>query len=172
MKKITINTRLLLSNTFYSAVEIGGTIYWVGPISNLDELCTNGVDIFIPSSIEGYSLEYAQMHWQKIFAQSELVNEGIPVISLDNWPDEWAKEIAANEGYCSNESWPFRKGFEKAYSVSPNKYTDKDIEKAISLSRGAKNAFLVPYTIEEIFEKINKVSTIEIDEKFNIIQYD
>jgi hypothetical protein len=83
----------------------------------------------------------------EIVAQSEPILEGIPVIVLD--------------------------------SSSPNQYTKEDIIKAYKLSRkslvGMSNGTVSCniddlLSLEEIFEKLNLISVIEVDKQFNIIK--
>lgn len=58
-------------------------------------------------------------------------------------------------------------------------FTQKDIEKAIELARenqiGYDEGYPVIYyenDLEEIFEQINTISIIEVDEQFNILNYE
>jgi hypothetical protein len=114
-----------------------------------------------------------------IVAQSQPKLEGIPVISLDSYVKKFKKEY--NSG---NNSGIFTKGIEIGieigYNSNPNQYTQKDIEKVIKLARqqtttnmgGGFYEYEETYSNEEIFEEINFISVIEVDDNFQILNYE
>lgn len=73
------------------------------------------------------------------------------------------------------------KGVLIGYKSNPNQYTQKDIEKAIELIKNSafvdaidwdKHVVSFEESNEKIFEQINSISVIEVDEQFNIISYE
>lgn len=104
-------------------------------------------------------------------AQSQPKLEGIPVISLDSYVEKLAyKYYNSNEHYKVADSFHYING----YKANPNSSTQKDIKKAIELARIEIRNGINSYelTNEQILQKINEISIIEIDEQFNIISYE
>lgn len=142
MKQITNNTLLKQVDTTYQPIEIDGVIYWVGKVRHMTEYVTNGRDIFKPSDLPEYSVEYAQRYWQKIVAQSQPKLDGVTVVNLRTYIDDGQYTLSDIE-----------RVIELAQMVKA--YGDYK-----------------PLTKEEILEQINSISIIEVDELFKVISYD
>jgi hypothetical protein len=173
MKQITNTTILKQGYKTYQPVEVDGVIYWVDEIDYTTEYVTNGKKVFKLSDFPEYSTEYIENYWQKIIAQSQPRLEGIPVVSLDSYVERLAKEKTRNLAYSgvtaerSAEIFIWTHG----YNANPNHYTQKDIERAIELTK--KQTWEDQrFDQEEIIEQINSISVIEVDEQFNILSYE
>jgi hypothetical protein len=179
MKTITNKTILKQGDNTYIPVEVDGVIYWVGDAEGWSstKICYNN-DGAIGQPINRES--------KLIVAQSQPKLEGVPIISLDSYVERISNIKHPDEstpGWLDTFSYLERKGFINGYKSNPNQYTQKDIDKAIELaqqqywdirgfSSNTEGDWSFKYTEEEIFDQINSISVIEVNEQFNIINYE
>lgn len=162
MKKITNKTIIRQVDKIYQPVEIDGVIYWT--TNNKEGYIGYFYDRMM-KSIHTNNNVYSDY----IVAQSQPKLEGIPVVSFDKFVIS----------YCHGESIGGKCIYPKCkYDCSSHtetidiSYTQQDIEKAILLGRRQGSCVGTIYTNEEILEQINSISLIEVDEQFNIINYE
>lgn len=128
----------------------------------------------------------------QIVAQSQPRIEGIPVVSLDSYVNELTKLdlihlikiVQKSEDYKSVMGINLENTLKRLlsnYKSNPNQYTQKDIDKAIELSKeqpyfnkngnrlSGEGYFL---STEEILEQISQIEIIHIDGQFNILSYE
>jgi len=158
MKQITKNTILRQNDKTYQPVEVDGVICWIDKSTLADE----------------------------IVVQSQPKLEGVPVISLLDY-QEVMENIIITESLTSDDIISLR--IPQLFKLTKeNQYTQKDIDKAITMSKIAKtpdglidiDAWISSgyegaepaYTEEEILEQINQISVIEVDDQFNIVSYE
>jgi len=185
MKQITNKTILKQGDKTYQPVEVEGVVYWVdNKPSKKGQKCYDKSDNTI------FEKEYDSLphpltndnpvnenDYLPIVSQSQLKLVGIPFISLDlyieNLADNCVKNHSSNR--TLNEDGWMSTGFVYGYNSNPNHYTQKDIEKAIELARERIPHPDFDYVYEEdqeILEQINSISTIEVDQQFDIISYE
>jgi hypothetical protein len=122
---------------------------------------------------------------KKYVAQSTLMVKNLPIISLDSYSDKLKKGLSefSKISLETKESFWIGKaaGFGEAlqiYNSNQNTWTDQDIVRAVNLARKGKikqaweHYVDYDYSIEEILKQINSISVIEVDEQFNIINYE
>lgn len=180
MKKITLNTKLTQNNNIFFAIEVDGIIYWIDEVKRnswhisptYEKGIKNGVEtiFFDESYFEGYGHDFFGS--KSIVAQSQPKLEGVPIISLDNYIQRLANLFAVRSGCEYREDLVrISKGVIHGYKSTPNQYTQKDIEKALSLAfMASQDGYDI--TTKEILEQINQISEIIVDEQFNIISYE
>jgi hypothetical protein len=168
MKKLTNKTILKQGDKTYQPIEIERLIYWVSEVQSPDDLVTNGRDIFKPSDLPEYSMEYAQRYWQKLIAQSQPKLDGIPVVSLNENILSDIETITSWDSFKDHPIGKAGKKIEKWFKSNPNQYTQEDIERAVDL---AQEGFGERYTATEIIEELNSIQFIEVDGNFNFIGY-
>lgn len=159
MKQITNKTILKQGDKVYYPVKVDGVIYW-GKKSN-----------------EDWFNFYREDEYWFFVAQSQLKIEGFPVIGLDSYIEKLKKGISEFSKLANDKKDPFwtgkAAGFGEAlqiYKSNPNQYTLSDIEKAIDYAANPQKILI--NTKEEILEQINSISTINVDDNFNIINYE
>jgi hypothetical protein len=183
MKQITNKTIIKQGDKTYQPIEVDGVVYWTSK-----EVLDSGY-VFTPNILiekiickypnsssfmvetTGENSPYYVEFLSQIVAQSQLKLEGVPVISLDNY----AKKLATKKGlriYDYDGHY-----FMKGYNSNHNQYTQKDIEKAIDLTRKeikqvVDGVNIIGFTNEQIYEQINSISVIEVDDEFNILSYE
>jgi len=191
MKQITKNTILRQNNKTYQPVEVDGVIYWTDfELPKDRQICITfhketklamvDKDGFYEEDLDRYA--YSPL---RIIAQSKIADGWklaiFPIISLNE------DIIAAKNAEClkgvfsEEENYQLRRSyFLKGFNSNPNQYTQKDIEKAIELSRQKHDTgmgtiasgysdMIDTYTKEEILEQINQISVIEVNHNFEII---
>jgi hypothetical protein len=139
----------------YQPAEIDGVIYWetkdFNPIGAAFYIYTNSDK----TKEINWKKDGAVINETKIVAQSQPHLEGIPVVSLDSY---WSNK--------SNLSYHLA-------NPCPNQYTQKDIEKAILFWETYEgNSIFKEDVLVELFNHINSISVIEVDEQFNILSYE
>jgi hypothetical protein len=188
MKQITNKTILNQGDKTYQPIEVNGVIYWVDKEAEIKEY---DAVIVLEELIIDRANDRTNYHKDKfklVVAQSQSKLDGIPVVSLDSYIDKQ-----------KNDSWTvvssmfpkliftlFSRIFKDGYESNPNQYTQADIEKAIELAEtsgsvemGFDRSYntLADYnkhvkTKEQILEEINSISVIEVDEDFNVINFE
>ncbi len=148
MKQITKNTILKQGDETYQPIEVDGVIYWVNKdgVKEWSDWSYNP-NTPTPRQVFYRVTEYFMPHGDKVVAQSQPKLKGIPVISL--WETCWNKNA--------------------------NQYTQKDIHRAIVLARAGVleyDGYYFNNEMEQIFQQINSISVIEINQQFNIISYE
>ena len=207
MKQITNNTKLIIESTniVYNAVIVNGVIYWIDKkeILNNSWYENNGV-LFLSDPVynDGNNPNNSNPRVTNfnrcIIAQSENILDGVPVISLKpKTKEEFAAFFIEKANHIINnigggEKWNryqlkdeildmflnVSDVVQKDYILtSENQYSQKDIEKAIKLSKtetrvGTHTVFEINRTNEQIIEQLNQISVIKVDDKFNIISYE
>jgi hypothetical protein len=145
MKQITIKTILKQGDKIYQPIESNKIIYWVDGV-----VASSGI---VAQSKSG------------IFKKT-------PVIDLYNYIEKLAEDFSKQYTDSHNYIRPFIKG----YKANKNQYTQKDIENAIKLGKLKEElesgVFIKKYTNKQILEILNSISIIEVDEQFNIINYE
>jgi hypothetical protein len=134
-----------------------------------------GNKTYQPIEVDGVIYWYEEDDFKKHYpkAQSQYKFEGVPIINLDEtWCHHWINKATPTHKV---DAYSFKLG----YKLNPNKYTQKDIEKAISFgfdkgftsnsNNHLKNTLL---SKDEFIEQINSISVIEVDESFNVISYE
>jgi hypothetical protein len=180
MKQITKNTIFKQGDKIYQLVEVDGVIYWVDKKSEIEKYwynsSTNQIDDTKGLSTIQKNINNKNFwnHCWKIIAQSQPKLEEIPVISFDSYVEKLFKpEPDDYEGY--------KNGWINGYKSNPNNYTQKDIERAIELARQGlvgHGDLTVSCKLDDlldnvdIIDQINQISSIEVDQEFNIISYD
>jgi hypothetical protein len=165
MKQITNKTALKQGDKTYQPIEVDGVIYWVDKEAKIEK-----GKFFITKE----NIVHNNTGWNYgdvvIVAQSQHKLDGIPVVSLDSYADSkyyqlhwWKKNLDFKETEVDTLE---KKSFGKGFKSNPNQYTQADIDKAMSWARDRIESN------EEILEKINSISVIEVDENFNVIGYD
>jgi hypothetical protein len=185
MKIITKNTLLRCGDKTYPPIEVKGVIYWEK--SHVKQ----GDYVFSHITKEIMQTNQATCIWfnNKIVAQLQPILEGVPVISLDSYVEKLKKEYNTGEN-TDVFTKGVEVGIEIGYKSNPNQYTQKDIGKAIELARDIIDGkdkldleSIIGLTeicthnwevknVDKIFEQINSISVIEVDEQFNIISYE
>jgi len=172
MKHITKETILIQGEKEFKPAEIDGVVYWMdryitGFESNIWVVNTLSKRVWLWENTMALSKNNAPI---KIVAQSRLKLEHLPVIDLK-----------------SNNNKLIIEG---EYPIDLNAYTEKDIRKALDLARGNDFICLADgkdklchcrkdnecqhrhyKTNEEIISEVNKVESIEVDESFEIINF-
>jgi hypothetical protein len=145
MKQITNKTILKQGDKTYQPIEFGGMITWC------DE-------------------------HEGTLAQSEPKLTDIPVVSLDSYSymiaQSWEETFNSafydskiNVGNIAKDCVLF------GFNSNPNQYTQADIERALSLAfLASQDGYDI--TTKEILEQINSISVIEVDEDFNVINFE
>ncbi len=173
MKQITNKTILKQGDKTYQPIGIDGVIYWVGTVRHMTEYVTNGTEIFKPSDLPEYSVEYAKRYWQKIVTQSESKLDGIPVVSLDSYLDLRFKNETTTWSWGESGPRTPKEFYKMGFKSNPNKYTQADIEKAYKLGYEDRDSDIgFGSNLNYAIEQSNSISVIEVDEKFNVISYD
>jgi hypothetical protein len=153
MKKITKDTVLKQGNKVYSSVVISDIFYWVDKEAIIDANTWFSTPVGVYKSKTSMQNKSTDSLVHKIVAQSQPILDikEIPVIDL----------VANNARLIIEGEDPFELHL----------YTQEDIERALSL------AFLAvqeDYDIstKEIINQIDSISVIEVDEYFNIVDYE
>ena len=173
MKKITNKTILKQVDHVYQPIEIEGTIYWIDPKLEIKEVYPQIVveqrtlttkDYFLMQLDTIHDIDRSCQYC--IVAQSDFKIKDIPVVNLDIYVEKLSSLSKAVD--CND--------WENGYNSNPNQYTEQDIKKAIQLSRDhywyEEDSIIFEYGEIEIFEQINTISLIDVDEQFNIISYE
>jgi hypothetical protein len=185
MKTITNKTILKQGDKEYQPMKVDGVIYWVDKnpkgFSKGEWMYNepNNDTLIYQFSYDIHPYEIGN----KIVAQSQLKLEGIPVISLDSYVEKLAwvstekifPEINDEDStQVEIDKWNAKwEGFIDGYKSNPNQYTKADIEKALFLKAGFDNKGYTKYmTNEEIFEQINSISVIEVNDNWEVISYE
>jgi len=179
MKHITKETILIQGEKEFKPVEVDGIIYWVdeealksgfwiAPIYK--DAVKAGVELkyFDSTYFEGYGYDFTGHSFVVAKSQHNLVE--IPLIDLQ-----------------ANNT---RLIMEGEYPIDLNAYTEKDISKALDLARGNDFICLADgkeklchcrkdnecqhrhyKTNEEIISEVSKVESIEVDDNFEIIDF-
>jgi hypothetical protein len=197
MKQITNKTILKQGNNTYQPVEVDGVIYWVDKKGDFPykpfigayiiEWADKSINLVnlsnsIPNSRRAIS--------NRIIAQSTPKIEGIPVISLDSYVERLVQVIDHNL-VTDREISIVTCGVIEGYNLNPNQYTKADIEKAIKLARNitdGKDIFSTEdisgctevctygwknkLTDEQIFEEINSISLITVNNNWEVISHE
>jgi hypothetical protein len=161
MKQITNKTILKQGDKTFHPLEIDSVIYWIDKSTLADEMV----------------------------AQSKPIH-GVPVVSLDSYVNELTKLdlihlikiVQKSEDYKSVMGINLENTLKRLlsnYKSNQNHYNQKDIDRVVTLAR--------EYTLTEkfgdttvdfdlleqqIFNQINSISVIEVDEQFNVISYE
>ena len=183
MKQITNKTILKQGDKEYQPVEVDGVIYWVDektePISGRYGMSSNPHN---KQWFKSLGLDDGRGAYL-IVAQSQPKLEEIPVISLDSYIEKLAwvstekifPEINDEDStQIEIDKWNARwEGFIDGHKSNPNQYTKADIEKALFLKAGFDNKGYTKYmTNEEIFEQINSISVIEVNDNWEVISHE
>jgi hypothetical protein len=182
MKTITNKTILKQADKEYQprfVMPHGKTIYWIDFSKNV-----LGSD----AGTYVWSVRYAKpiifgehensylKECFKIVAQSQPKLEGIPVVSLGGYVEKLKNGISEFTKLSRNEQdryWTGKAaGFGEALqlfksNLNPNQYTQKDIQFVINLVKHPLN-----YSNEQIFEQINFISVIEVNDNWEVISYE
>lgn len=183
MKQITKNTILKQGDKTFQPVEVEGVIYWTtGTQPTFDDAHSLKPCYYI---FKGEIIKREYSHHKEsstIIAQSQPKLEGVPVISLDSYVENSVNLEFKEEFEIAQDAMPaiwydLKLKIIKNYKSNSNQYTQKDIEKAIELARktdfvGVGGDIGYSFFKSEIFQQINSISIIEIDEQFNIISYE
>lgn len=191
MKQITNKTILKQGNNTFQPVEVDGVVYWTdGKLpKDRDISITFHKDTGLPMvDKEGFyeeDLSYYAYPPKRIVAQSKIAGgwklARFPFVRLGSYIERLANEYAPVEmddydgkhsEYDINKS--IRNGVEFGYRSNTNQYTKEDIDKAINMAwlLGQNVNQNLTDTIDLIFEQINSISVIEVDDKFNVISYE
>jgi len=175
MKKITNKTILKQGDKTYHPIEVDKVIYWyedkqIPNAGYVKSICLGEIQSNIDYGVKLGDKQYVSPFvnkvgecygCRKIVAQSQPKLEGIPVISLDSYIGKIGKAV------------------EELMEIFNSMYTQKDIEKAIGLSREytlteryGDTTVDFDYLESQIIDHINSISVIEVDENFNIISYE
>lgn len=175
MKQITKNTILKQGDKIFQPVEVDGVVYWVTEKTTdiTDGYFYHPKNVIFPVTEIYKRGPISSGLMNKIVAQSSPHLEGIPVISLGSYVEnsvnlEFKEEFEIAQDVMPAIWYDLKLKIIKNYKSNPNQYTQKDIEKVIELS-GLSGGY--PYSKKEIFEKINSISVIEVDEFFCIKDY-
>jgi hypothetical protein len=159
MKKITKDTVLKQGNKVYSSVVISDIFYWVDKEAIIDANTWFSTPVGVYKSKTSMQNKSTDSLVHKIVAQSQPILDikEIPVIDL----------AANNVRLIIDGEDPFELHL----------YTQKDIERAIDLAGNPQrimvNGLIREHlTKEEILEQIDSISVIEVDEYFNIVDYE
>ena len=187
MKQITNKTIIKQWDKTFQPIEVDGVVYWIDITFKESENLKrgNGIlftkengerEVYTYDEHDGYGLgvfdlqkqrcTIRQSAWCLIVAQSQATLYKVPIINLDSYVERLAEK---DSPYAS-------KAFERGFKSNLNQYTQKDIKKAVELARveniEGRESCDSYYSIIEILEQINSISVIEVDEHFNIINYE
>lgn len=201
MKRITSTTVLRKNNIEYKPFNINGVVYWTwhNGIKKGDYVFENGkpivrvkeilnADDLVWESLDGKSSSCDSIiEFYKIIAQTQAILEGIPVINIGNYVNDLSNQYFNNlknqsEIIPEKARWPYKLGFIAGFNQY--QYTREDLEKAIELAQNYSTNVQydehdVRYDIlkhthskEMILSQIDSISYIEVDENFQILEYD
>jgi hypothetical protein len=168
MKKITKNTILKQGDNTYHQIEINGGVYWY----DIKEIRIDNNTI--RNDIIG-KLAINKRH-NHIGIITDINERSVTVSGTYN-PTETGCSIFDSlmiNGFSVHNLIVFD---EYGYESNSNKYTQKDIEKAIDLASNPQRIMInglirEHLTKEEILEQINSISVINVDNKFNVLNYE
>lgn len=177
MKKITASTILKQGNKMFLPVEIDKVIYWEAKDFDPNESAfyiytkadgSKEINFVEDGAVIGETKVIAQSKWQHQFNNTPVINLDEYIKHLPYYKQNLPHSRKDNEDH---RDFLLRvgkmAGFEEGYKANPNHYTQQDIEKAIELAREFNF-----YLRDTILEKINSISIIEVDDKFNIISFE
>jgi len=176
MKRITSTTVLKKNNIEYKPFNIKGVVYWThdAPITNKEYYISGG------KVCQFNNTGYDGVNFNKIVAQTQAILEGIPVINIGNYVNDLSNQYFQNLRDQSpiipeEARWPYKLGFQAGFNQY--QYTQKDIEKAIHFARESSIREDIPeidyyHTLTQILSQVDAISYIEVDDNFQILEYD
>lgn len=194
MKRITSTTVLKKNNIEYKPFNINGVVYWTwyNGIKKGDYVFENGkpivrvkeilnADDLVWESLDGKSSSCDSIiEFYKVIAQTQAILEGIPVINIGNYVNDLSNQYFQNLRDQSpiipeEARWPYKLGFQAGFNQY--QYTQKDIEKAIHFARESSIREDIPeidyyHTLTQILSQVDAISYIEVDDNFQILEYD
>jgi hypothetical protein len=181
MKIITENTLLIWGEKQFKAVEIKESLFWIDtdtPLKQGQKRITYFKDSFFEVTRDQELNPIASITLEKfplVVAQSSPILEGVPVVGLD----ELIKYMALRFGYVwENTETSARRVIEKSFDTL---YSQKDMEKAIDLANQLElvrdsSRYIIGskprLTKQQILDQISQITTITVDNEFNIISYE
>lgn len=194
MKRITSTTVLRKNNIEYKPFNINGVVYWTwhNGIKKGDYVFENGkpivrvkeilnADDLVWESLDGKSSSCDSIiEFYKVIAQTQAILEGIPVINIGNYVNDLSNQYFQNLRDQSpiipeKARWPYKLGFIAGFNQ--HQYTREDLEKAIHFARESSIREDIPeidyyHTLTQILSQVDAISYIEVDDNFQILEYD